>query len=90
MAWQLMQLTPDGVLASQRVGARSFHDINGWSTRQKAERVLLVFPKPRIAGLMRDILLARAEHDPGGFRLEGVDQAGVHRVYFFQQVPDDS
>jgi hypothetical protein len=39
----------------------------------------------RIPPLKRAILMQRAEHDPAGVKLEGVNSAGVHYAYWFEE-----
>lgn len=85
MAWVLMQTFVDSM--GRSVTQRSYHDVRGKSTRARAATVIERLGW--VDDIRKTILLLRAEHDPGEFKIEGEDKGGTWRCYFFQQVPED-
>lgn len=79
MAWVLM------VKEGRAAPKRSLHN---HGSRTPADMLRSLMGNPvfnSVDPLRRGILMARAEHDPGGVTLEGVNSAGVRFRYWFEE-----
>lgn len=91
MGWRMMVTNTNPRRAPStwtEVSAYNSPWLSGETTQEQAVKVLNRLALAGLSPLIRRVLLERALHDPGSFRVESDDFDGTRRVWFFEATPD--